>query len=384
MCPTSRAACSSTRSGTPRRPGSGSARAPTRRPTTSPTRAESAATPHPLFEPAWLYPAEAWRATATDPLTHYLARPDRADLSTHPLLPDHAEDWARDAGPDTRLPKTTGRRVTLAEVRAAATAPRSRVDGAVVADVTVVLRVDDGFRRVCWWLRRLYRTEVVKAGTALEMLVVAPDPTDRRIATATALSLPGTRVVAGDPDPAGAVTVVVDPALEPPEWPWLHHLVARLEDPAAGRVGPLLVEQDQTVVAAGALPGPFLRGETPADAARAAHLPVPDLWPGVVAFRTGDGPRDPAYVVPEARVVVPHPLAGPAPAGRRTSRDRRPISGGPRGSRDRAGRCGSSRGSGRCAGPSTSPRRWRHAAGGGVTTRSPGAWPRPWSGAASS
>ena len=36
-----------------------------------------------------------------------------------------------------------------------------------------------------------------------------------------------------------------------------------------------------------------------------AHLPVPDLWPGVVAFRTAEGPRDPAYVVPAARVVVP-------------------------------------------------------------------------------
>ena len=78
---------------------------------------------------------------------------------------------------------------------------------------------------------------------------------------------------------------------------------------------------------------PFLRGETPADAARAAHLPVPDLWPGVVAFRTADGPRDPAYVVPDGP-------GGRAAAARRSrtrrgadgSGPRRPISGGRRGS----------------------------------------------------
>ena len=40
-----------------------------------------------------------------------------------------------------------------------------------------------------------------------------------------------------------------------------------------------------------------------------AHLPVPELWPGVVAFRTAEGPRDPAYVVPAARVVVPSDAA---------------------------------------------------------------------------
>ncbi len=184
-------------------------------------------------------------------------------------------------------------------------------------DVTVVLPVTDGFRRVCWWLRRLYRTEVVRAGTSLELLVVAGTDADRRIAAVTALSLPGTRVVRSADRVAGAVTVVADPALEPPDWPWLHHLVDRLADPSVGRVGPLLVEADQTVVSAGALPAPFLRGETPADAARAAHLPVPDLGPGVVAFRTADGPRDPAYVVPDARVVVPPSRAGRAAAEER-------------------------------------------------------------------
>ena len=265
--------------------------------------AESGATPHPLFEPAWLYPAHAWRATASDPLSHYLARADRADLSTHPLLPDHAEDWLHDAGPDTRLPKTTGLRVTYAQVRTAAlssiTDPHPGATAAAdppPVDVTVVLPVTDGFRRVCWWLRRLYRTEVVRAGTSLELLVVAGTDADRRIAAVTALSLPGTRVVGSADRAAGAVTVVADPAREPPDWPWLHHLVDRLADPSVGRVGPLLVEADQTVVSAGALPAPFLRGETPADAARAAHLPVPDLGPGLVAFRTADGPRDPAFV----------------------------------------------------------------------------------------
>ena len=197
---------------------------------------------------------------------------------------------------------------SIADPAATATADPAPVD------VTVVLPVTDGFRRVCWWLRRLYRTEVVRAGTSLELLVVAGTDADRRIAAVTALSLPGTRVVGSADRAAGAVTVVADPALEPPDWPWLHHLVDRLADPSVGRVGPLLVEADQTVVSAGALPAPFLRGETPADAARAAHLPVPDLGPGVVAFRTADGPRDPAYVVPDARVVVPPSRAGRAAA----------------------------------------------------------------------
>ncbi|MGI8646254.1 MAG: glycosyltransferase family protein [Nocardioides sp.] len=271
---------------------------------------DGSATPHPLFEPTWLYPGGRWRRSAPDPLSHYLARPDRAGLATHPLLPGDAEAWLRDAGPGTPLPKTTGLRVTLGEVREAAFATLG-IDSVVEdvskpPDVTVVLPVTDGFQRPCRWLRQLYRTEVVRAGLAIELLAVTNSAADRRMATLTALTLPGTRVVAGAADPRGTVTVEVDPTLEPPAWPWLHHLTARLARPGVGRVAPLLVEEDQTVVAAGALPGPFLRGETPADAARAAHLPVPDLWPGVVAYRTADGPdAGTAYVVPEARVEVP-------------------------------------------------------------------------------
>ena len=353
--------------------------------------AESGATPHPLFEPAWLYPAHAWRATASDPLSHYLARADRADLSTHPLLPDHAEDWLHDAGPDTRLPRTTGLRVTYAQVRTAALSSIADPDADATADRCLRSTSPSccpsptasggsaggcagsiaprscapGPPSSCWWWQAPTPTD----GSRRSPRCRSPAPASSRSADRA----------------AGAVTVVADPALEPPDWPWLHHLVDRLADPSVGRVGPLLVEADQTVVSAGALPAPFLRGETPADAARAAHLPVPDLGPGVVAFRTADGPRDPAYVVPDARVVVPPSRAGRAAAEERRGRVRPPRrnGGGRRASRVRADRCASSRAGRRCAGRSTSRLRWPRAAGAGATTPSPGAWPRPWSGAVS-
>ena len=278
--------------------------------------ASSEVSPHPLFEPTWVYPAGRWRESAPDPLSHFLARADRDELATHPLLPDHAEAFAREATPDSLLPKTTGPRAAWAEVRAAAFASLS--DQATSPPrptpprVSVVISAAGGFRPACRWLRRLYRTDA-KDDPDVELVIEASDPTDRRLALVTAVSLPGCVVARpGDPTRATLTVRIDDTGLEPPPWPWLHHLLDRLADPAVGRVGPLLVEPDQTVVAAAALPGsagadPFLRGETPADAARMAHLPVPDLWPGVVAFRTAEGPRDPAYVVPDARVVVPEP-----------------------------------------------------------------------------
>ena len=292
-----------------------------------------AATPHPLVEPAWLYPGERWRREgASDPLTHYLARPDRDRVATHPLLPGDAEAWARTAAADTELPRTSGRPVAWAAVRAAAFAtldPTSDPSPSVEevaqqpprtlrpVDVSVVVPVGERFQPACGWLRRLYRTEVVRGGLRAELVACATDPAHRRMATLVALTLPGTRVVDGDADAGlaaglGEVTVLVDPALEAPEWPWLHHLIGALAD-GVGMVGPLLVEPDQTVVAAGLVRDgdelvPFLAGETPADADRAAHLPVDDLPAGVLAFRTAVvpvGPDGPAYVVPATRVIWP-------------------------------------------------------------------------------
>ena len=53
---------------------------------------------------------------------------------------------------------------------------------------------------------------------------------------------------------------------------------------------------------------------------------MPDLWPGVVAFRTAEGPRDPAYVVPAARVVAPSGhRAGRAAAAASDGRDHTPA-----------------------------------------------------------
>ncbi|GAA2134132.1 glycosyltransferase family protein [Nocardioides bigeumensis] len=260
--------------------------------------------PHPLFEPAWLYPAGRWRESADDPLSHYLGRRDRASLSTHPLLPDDAEEVVAALGPDALLPRTTGPRLRWAQVRAAAFAALTDLPPSAGAPRTsVVVSLEGGVRSATRWLRRLYRAHV-RDGDSIE-LVVRPAPgAERRTMALVALSLPGTRLTGADERVRGEVTVRVDDtSLEPPEWAWLQHLVDRLDDPAVGQVGPLLVEPDQTVVAAAALPEPFLRGETPADVARMAHLPVPELWPGVVAFRTSEGPRAPAYVVPDARVV---------------------------------------------------------------------------------
>jgi hypothetical protein len=149
------------------------------------------------------------------------------------------------------------------------------------------------------------------------------------------------RLAAGLDAARAPLAVLVDDRLDPPLWPWLHHLTDRLDaDPSAVATTALLVEADQTVVAAGAVvtggaPAPFLRGATPDDVVRAAALPLPAAWPGVVAVRTpaaravgglGAGPTDltvrlaaaraggqrhgSTYVVPDARVVVP-PEAAP-------------------------------------------------------------------------
>ena len=39
--------------------------------------------PHPLFEPVWLYPNGWWRKNGPDPLSYYLSR-ERPNRSPHP------------------------------------------------------------------------------------------------------------------------------------------------------------------------------------------------------------------------------------------------------------------------------------------------------------
>ena len=297
-----RRAPSSTRSGTPPRSGASFA-----------SRAEAAAayvdgaatrdvSPHVLFEPTWVYPAGAWRRTAPDPLSHFLARADRAGLSTHPLLTD-ARGSRAGSTRDARCRRPRAAFAAVAALRAVGTPSperaargqrrrprRRRASGRSRGGCAASTARTPGTTRPWRSSSSSGRTPTGGWPCWSPCRCRAPG-SPRRTSRYAARS------------PCASTTR----ASSHPPWPWLHHLVARLEDPAVGRVGPLLVERDQTVVAAAALPasggGPLLRGETPADAARMAHLPVPELWPGVVAFRTADGPRDPAYVVPAARVV---------------------------------------------------------------------------------
>ncbi len=184
--------------------------------------------------------------TAPDPLSHFLARADRAGLSTHPLLTDGERPRAAEST-ETRAVRERGVR-----------RPRRRAGGRRPE------RAARGQRRRPVGRRASGRSRGgCAASTAHTPGTTRPwrsSSSSGRTPTAGWPCWSPCRCRApGSPTPdepvRGAVTVRVDdPRLEPPPWPWLHHLVDRLEDPAVGRVGPLLVERDQTVVAAAALP----------------------------------------------------------------------------------------------------------------------------------
>jgi hypothetical protein len=205
------------------------------------------ATPHPLFEPAWLYPRERWRKHAPDPLSFWLADPEEQQRSPHPLVDldvtGPLEHWlgTDDAG----------------RLLARMAQPQER---AATAQVSVVVEVQD-LARAVQWARHLARKADVSAQLVTDLR------TATRILTAVVADLPTVRVVA-DPEPA-AVVVGVRPEVRPPRWPWLP---------------------------------PLLAGLPVDDVVRAAHVPLAAPWPGASAVRTGR-PGE-VRLVPESRLVV--------------------------------------------------------------------------------
>ncbi|MDN4173228.1 hypothetical protein QWY28_09770 [Nocardioides sp. SOB77] len=221
------------------------------------------ATPHPLFEPAWLYPRGRWSRHAPDPLSFWLADPAERERPPHPLIDLAAtgplEDWLRTHDPAELLRP-----------------PRERDTS---APTVVVVDVDD-LPRAVQWARHLAGTDGV-AGR-----LVTTDPAATRVLTAVVADLPTTRVVADpglQPEPA-EVVVEVRGAVRPPRWPWVADLVAALDADGVGAAVPLLLRPDHTVA------GPVLVGHPVADVERAAHLPLPDaVEPPVRATRGRPG-----------------------------------------------------------------------------------------------
>ncbi|MEI2714203.1 MAG: glycosyltransferase [Nocardioides sp.] len=293
--------------------------------------------PHPLFEPTWVYPGGRWRDKAPDPLSFYLSRPERT-RGTHPLLGTISAQWWESLTDQTELPWRFGDKVTLADVRHAVAHGRP-VDA---PDVSLVLPHRD-FARLLPWLRQAYRISAT-----VEILVMTDDPVLARLARGTGAAIPGVRIVDSLAAASAAITVLVEPDVETPLWPWLDLLLpkvgpttsttALLLTPAGDVVaaGAVLHSQaelnaqsgpTQRAVRANSTWGPLLAGTTPDDVARMAHLPVEAAWPGVVAVDTAAARRagldtevstggqiseltaaiGQTYVVPEARATVPDP-----------------------------------------------------------------------------
>lgn len=137
--------------------------------------ADAEASPHPLFEPLWLYPRGRWRKHAPDPLSYYLSRPDDRARSPHPLV-----DLA-DTGPlDTWLETHS-----VDEILA------SPVDKTPPDRVTVVVLVD-GLPRAVSWMRHLHRLSPDVLG-----VVRAPGVGALRVLTSVAAGMPSIRTYAG-------------------------------------------------------------------------------------------------------------------------------------------------------------------------------------------
>lgn len=249
------------------------------------------ASPHPLFEPTWLYPGGRWRRDAPDPLSYYLGRPGAPGRDPHPRyrrseLGD-LEAWLAEHEPAEILADPLPREVGAAEV---------------VVDV-----LTEDLQRAVAWLRHLSRLE--------PDAVVVVRPASRaaqRMLQAVAASRPRVLVDPGnesDTEPGASIRVTIDAEIAPPRWRWLPTLVAALDADGVAAVQPLLLADDFTVAA------PLLVGHPVQDAERLAGHPLPEPYPGVIA-RRADRPEGATLLVAGSRLFGPrHVDIGPAWTG---------------------------------------------------------------------
>lgn len=251
--------------------------------------------PHPLFEPLWLYPKGRWRQHAPDPLSFYLSRPDETARSPHPLV-DLAVTGPLDAWLATHL---------VDEILSPplAKAPPDRVSVLVQAK---------GLPRAVAWMRHLHLFSPDVLG-----VIEASGVGALRILTSVSRAMPsiGTQEAGAGLEPQALVSVVVGPAIKPPRWEWLPDLLVALERRGVTSAQSLLLNADFTVAAAGASYTPvevvpLLAGHPLADAERIAHLPLPGAWPGVVATRNAV-PADATVLVTSSRLITSHLESAP-------------------------------------------------------------------------
>jgi hypothetical protein len=266
--------------------------------------------PHPLFEPLFLYPNGSWERSGPDPLTVALAADGQPGRSPHPLvdlrrIEGSYADWIAGLSDDTVLPAPPGvRDIRYADLRAHLlgdrTTPALEPDDRRVT-LVVPLRAEHvretaDFVRITCAHHPGVDIEVLlcaAGGTALQRLgsAIAFALTDGKV-TARTLDLPSdlgwtAAARAGVDAATGGVTVLVRPGLRGATWPWLAELAAGAR--SAEIAVPLLLDTDFVVAAAGAsytgaVPEPLLAGFTIGDAERLDEVPGP--WPGLTAART--------------------------------------------------------------------------------------------------
>lgn len=246
------------------------------------------ASPHPLFEPAWLYPGGRWREHAPDPLSFYLSRPRQRQGSPrrgnpHPSYSPSRngplEDWLADHDPGELL--SPGQ-------------PRDPVRPASVVVGPTSLRA------AAAWVRHLARRSPHLTG-----VVIATTEADHRVLQAVAAAAPSVRVVAGADVPETDVRVVVDPGVAAPRWAWVDPLVEALARPGVAAAQPIVLREDHTVA------GPLLVGHPVADVERLDGCLLPPGSPAVMARRVGA--RGGTVLVTSSRLVGPD-VVEPGPA----------------------------------------------------------------------
>ena len=270
--------------------------------------------PHPLFEPLFLYPSGSWERSGPDPLTVALAADGQPGRSPHPLvdlrrIEGSYADWIAGLTDDTVLPAPPGvRDIRYADLRAHLLGDRTTPapqhdDQPDDQRITLVVpmraehvRETADFVRITCAHHPDVKVEVLlcaAGGEALQRLgsAIAFALTDGQV-TARTLELSGdggwtAATRAGVDAATGGVTVLVRPGLRGATWPWLTELAAGAR--SAEIAVPLLLDTDFVVAAAGAsytgaVPEPLLAGFTIGDAERLDEVPGP--WPGLTAART--------------------------------------------------------------------------------------------------